>query len=298
MARLTLKPAKAYHAVLDERNHRPENPIIKRSLMPTIAIDESQLAPGVRPVEIYYREAGDGPPLIFLHGGWGYQIYPFDSQINAFGSNFKILISDRTGYGRSRRIKDFPVDFHSRAAREMRSFIDALGLERPVLWGHSDGAVIAALMGLEDPDRYSGLILEAFHFFKVKPGSRDFFETMASNPDGLGPRVSSTLTADHGEDYWRELIVNNGRAWLDIADSSTSNTQDLYEGRLHNLKVPTIFIHGSRDPRTEPGELDAVGNQLPNVPIHIIDGGGHSPHSESQAASECNRLAGQFLSGG
>ncbi len=264
--------------------------------MPTITIDESPLAPGVRPVEIYYREAGEGRPLIFLHGGWGYQIYPFDNQITTFGNGFKILIPDRTGYGRSQRIKDFPGDFHSRAAREMRSFIDALGLERPVLWGHSDGAVIATLMGLADPDRYSGLILEAFHYYKVKPGSRNFFETMASNPDGLGQRVTDTLTADHGEDYWRELIVNNGRAWLEIAESSTKETQDLYEGRLRDLKVPTIFIHGSRDPRTEPGELDEIRNQLPNVPIHIIEGGGHCPHSESQSAPESNRLAGEFLS--
>jgi pimeloyl-ACP methyl ester carboxylesterase len=264
--------------------------------MPTIAIDESPLAPGVRPIEIFYSELGAGPPLLFLHGGWGYQIYPFDSQINALGDNFKILIPDRTGYGRSRRIKDFPVDFHSRAAREVKSFIDALGLERPVLWGHSDGAVIATLMGLEDPDRYTGLILEAFHYYKVKPGSRDFFETMASNPDGLGPRVGATLAADHGEDYWRELIVNNGRAWLEIAYTSTAATEDLYEGRLRDLRVPTIFIHGSRDPRTEPGEIDAIRDQLPDVPVRIIDGGGHSPHSESQAAQECNRLAGEFLS--
>jgi 3-oxoadipate enol-lactonase len=264
--------------------------------MPTIAIDESPLAPDVRPVEIYYREAGDGPPLVFLHGGWGYQIYPFDSQINAFGNDFKILMPDRTGYGRSQRIKDFPVDFHSRAAREVRSFIDALGLERPVLWGHSDGAVIATLMGLADPARYSGLILEAFHYYRVKPGSHDFFETMASSPDGLGPRVTAALAADHGEDYWRELIVNNGRAWLEIAELSFNEKQDLYEGRLHDLKVPTIFIHGSRDPRTEPGELDAVHNQLPKVPIHIIEEGGHSPHSESQAAPESNRLASEFLS--
>lgn len=263
--------------------------------MPTIKIDESPLAPGVSPVEIHYREAGGGTPLLFLHGGWGYQIYPFDSQINNFGDDFRVIIPDRTGYGRSRRIKEFPVDFHRRAAREVRSFIDALGLERPILWGHSDGAVIAALMGLEEADRYSGLVLEAFHFYRVKPGSRDFFETMASNPDGLGPRVASTLAADHGEDYWRELIVNNGRAWLEIADTSTSDEQDLYEGRLRELKVPTIFIHGGRDPRTEPGELDAIRDQLPNVAMRIIDGGGHSPHSESQSALECNRLAGEFL---
>ena len=263
--------------------------------MPTISIDESPLAPAISPVEIYYRETGKGQPLIFLHGGWGYEIYPFDSQIEAFSNDCRIIIPDRTGYGRSLRIKEFPIDFHRRAAREVKSFIEALGLDRPILWGHSDGAVIAVLMALSDPGNYSALILEAFHFYKDKPGSSEFFETMAKNPDGLGPRVTATLSAAHGEDYWRELIINNGKAWLDIAESSTPDNEDLYEGQLGKLSVPAIFIHGSRDPRTEPGELDAVRAQLPGVPVHIIEGGGHSPHSESQSASEANRIAGDFL---
>jgi pimeloyl-ACP methyl ester carboxylesterase len=264
--------------------------------MPTISIDESPLAPTVSPVEIYFREAGNGPPLIFLHGGWGYQIYPFDSQIEAFGNDYRIIIPDRTGYGRSLRIKEFPIDFHRRAARETKSFIEALGVHRPILWGHSDGAVIAVLMALSDPDRYSGLILEAFHFYKSKPGSREFFETMAKNPDGLGARVSAALAADHGEEYWRELIINNGQAWLNIAESSSHDYEDLYDGHLGRLKPPAIFIHGGRDPRTEPGELDAVRDQLTDDAIHILEGGGHSPHSESLAAIESNRVAGDFLS--
>ena len=269
--------------------------VLEPSFMPTISIDESPLAPTVSPVEIYFRETGSGKPLIFLHGGWGYQVYPFNSQIEAFGAEYRIVIPDRTGYGRSLRIKEFPIDFHLRAAREVKRFIEALGIDRPILWGHSDGAVIAVLMALSDPDSYSALILEAFHFYKDKPGSSEFFETMAKNPDGLGPRVSETLTADHGEDYWRELIINNGLAWLKIAESSSNEYEDLYEGQLGNLKVPAIFIHGSRDPRTEPGELDAVRHQLPDAPIYMIEGGGHSPHSESQSAEECNRIAGDFL---
>lgn len=264
--------------------------------MPTISIDESPLAPTVSPVEIYFRETGNGPPLIFLHGGWGYQIYPFDSQIEAFGNDYWTIIPDRTGYGRSLRVNEFPIDFHRRAARETKSFIEALGVDRPILWGHSDGAVIAVLMALSDPDRYSGLILEAFHFYKSKPGSREFFETMAKNPDGLGARVSAALAADHGEEYWRELIINNGHAWLNIAESSSHDYEDLYDGQLGRLKPPAIFIHGGRDPRTEPGELDAVRDQLPDVPIHIIECGGHSPHSESLSAKESNRVAGDFLS--
>lgn len=263
--------------------------------MPFVIIDETPLAPNISRVEIHYREVGSGSHLLFLHGGWGYEIYPFDRQIDSFGDRFRILIPDRTGYGRSLRLSHVPSDFHARAAVETVRLLDALHIERPVLWGHSDGAVIAAKMGLAAPNRISGLILEAFHFYRVKPGSREFFEVMADDPGLLGERVAATLAREHGEDYWRKLIVINGNAWLGIADEATHAKQDLYDGKLSELRVPTLFIHGSRDPRTEPGELDSVRAQLPNARIEIIEGGGHSPHSESASAAESNRIAAEFL---
>ena len=263
--------------------------------LPFITIDESPLAPEINPVEIHYRDIGSGPPLVFLHGGWGYEIYPFDRQIDAFGDRFRVVIPDRTGYGRSQRLDHLPSDFHKRAAAETMQLLDALHLERPVLWGHSDGAVIATLMGLASPDRFSGVILEAFHFYRLKPGSREFFEVMAGDPGLLGERVATTLAREHGEDYWRKLIVSNGSAWLRIADEATHEKQDLYDGKLSQLQLPTLFIHGSRDPRTEPGEMDAVRDQAASARIEIIEDGGHSPHSASASAAECNRLAADFL---
>ncbi len=263
--------------------------------MPVISIDHTPLAPEQGEVEIFYRESGQGRAMIHLHGGWGYAVYPFDRQIEAFQNRFRIIIPDRSGYGRSMRMNRFPADFHHRACEETMRLLDAMEIERAVLWGHSDGAVIATMMGLSHPDRFAGLILEAFHLYRSKPGSRQFFETMSENPDALGERVSKILSEDHGEDYWRELILMNGRAWLDIARESRHPKDDLYDGRLGELSVPTFFIHGSRDPRTEPDEIEAIGRQLPQARIHIIEGGGHTPHSENASFAEANRAAQEFL---
>jgi len=263
--------------------------------MPFTNLDESPLLPGVSPVTLHYREAGNGYPLVFLHGGWGYEVYPFDPQIQEFGNEYRILIPDRSGYGGSQRINQMPVDFHRRAAQEMTCWLDALKIERPVLWGHSDGAVIAALMGLATPERFAGVILEAFHLLRVKPRSREFFETMVENPSRLGERVCAALRSDHGEDYWRELILLNGSAWLRLAEESADAAQDLYDGRLRELRLPTLFIHGEGDPRTEPGEIEAVRNQLPDSRMEIIPDAGHSPHSQRSVAAEVNRRAGEFL---
>ena len=263
--------------------------------MPVVSIPESPLVPGVSPVSIHYRSNGDGLPLLFLHGGWGYEIYPFGRQISGLGGRFRILIPDRSGYGGSMRIDELPTDFHQLAAVEMRSFLDELKIDRPILWGHSDGAVIAIMMALNEPDRFPGLILEAFHYYRVKEGSRAFFEEMAEDPDRLGERVCTTLSREHGEDYWKQLILLNGKAWLGINRESKHPKDDLYGGRLSEVKPPTIFIHGSRDPRTEPDELAAVAAALRNATIHMVENGGHSPHSEKAASDETTRAAAMFL---
>lgn len=263
--------------------------------MPFIRLTQSPLIPGASPVEIFYREFGQGMPLLFLHGGWGYEIYSFDQQTAEFGERFRILIPDRTGYGRSPRITELPPDFHRAAAAESAAFLDALGIDRCVLWGHSDGAVIAAIMGLDAPDRYAGVMLEAFHYDRLKPHSRDFFTQMVNAPDSFGPRVCSTLVRDHGEDYWRTVMRCGGEVWLEIARAAHMPELEFFGQRLSRMKPPTILIHGGDDPRTEPDELDRVRGELPNTPIHLIAGGGHCPHSERAAVAECNRIAGDFL---
>ena len=237
-----------------------------------------------------------------LHGGWGYEIYPFDRQIEALASRHRFVIPDRSGYGGSGSIDTLPTDFHHRAMEETRAVIEALGLERPVLWGHSDGAIIALLLGLAAPESIAGAIVEATHFFKYKPGSRAFFEGIIANPQSLGGGVAAVMARDHG-DRWQALIEMHSHTWRRIREEATSPTEDFYGGRVGDLRVPLFVVHGARDPRTEPGELDALLAALqgklalsgPRTQVSIFDEGGHSPHSERATADEVTRLAKAFL---
>ena len=232
------------------------------------------------PATIHYREAGAGPPLVFLHSGWGYEVYPFDAQVAKLVNRFRIVAPDRPGYGRSSPITELPVDFHQRAAEQTLEFLTALGIGRAAMWGHSDGAVIAALAGLMRPDRVSGLILEAFHCTGAKVGSHEWMRSVFAGPDSVGERATAALLRDHGEG-WRGVVKRNAKAWLDIGDLAPP---DLYGGRLHELAVPALFIHGANDPRAEPGDLDAVRAALPSAEIRIMENAGHSPHSGRDSA--------------
>ncbi|MGA2095099.1 MAG: alpha/beta fold hydrolase, partial [Candidatus Acidiferrum sp.] len=221
---------------------------------------------------------------------------PFDNQIEQLQGEYRILIPDRSGYGRSTRVpEEMPLDFHNRAAAETVAVLDKLGIEKAVVWGHSDGSVIAAKMGLIAPQRCKCLILEAFHLLKRKPGSRGFFERFAARPEELGDETKKLLAADHGEDHWTSVLRRNCRVWFELADQVKQADEDLYEERLGELSVPTLFLHGRLDPRTEPGEMARVRNSVPQATMSFVENGKHCPHSEEEAWRETNRMATEFL---
>jgi pimeloyl-ACP methyl ester carboxylesterase len=274
--------------------------------MRIVELKSSPHAPGVRPVQIHYRDVGSGRPVVFLHGGWGYGVYPIDRQIEdrqiedrqieALGSQVRFVIPDRSGHGKSSRFpRQMPTDFHRRAAEETLMVMDALGIERAVFWGHSDGAVIATMIGLSAPERCARLILEAFHFYRNKPNSHNFFQRFANHPEEVSEKARELLAADHGARHWRKVIQRNCRVWLKLATQSMRAGEDLYGGQLGELKVPVTFMHGRGDPRTEPGEMKQVQELLPGAEMRFIENGRHSPHSEGAAWRECSGILRELM---
>ena len=281
---------------MSEPSHKICRTNLRRAELPFIELSESPLAPGISPVRIHYREYGSGFPWLFLHGGWGYRVYPFDRQITEFERDFRIIIPDRSGYGQSTHIESFPFSLHAAAADETVAVMDHLNIDRCVLWGHSDGAVTAGNIGIKHPDRVAAVIMEATHYDRYKPKSRGFFTAMVVDPSEFGERMISKLEEDHGREYWRQVLSMEGKVWLEILDNANNPDFDMFGGKLDQLSVPTLFLHGEQDPRTEPGELNAIRKLVPTAKWAILPEGKHSPHSERLASDESTRVARTFLS--
>lgn len=276
--------------VIFARNFRKEG-----NKMPSIELKNSPFFGNTLPTTIYYREHGKGIPLVFLHSGWGYEVYNFQKQIELLENDFYILVPDRSGYGRSTKLDFLGENFHIMAAMEMERILDSLGIEKAIFWGHSDGAVIAAIMALTNASRVYALILEAFHYFRAKHSSVEFFKTMKNCPEEFGEKICNILAADHGEDYWRKMLDNGATAWLEIIKNSNKGERDFYKGKISELKPPTIFIHGERDLRTEVGEMQTLQQLLPQADYYFLTDIGHSPHNSNKGGQECNRIAIDFL---
>ena len=254
---------------------------------------ETPMLPGL-PSRIHVRDVGAGPPIVVLHSGWGWEAYSFDAQLVALAAEFRVVAPDRAGYGASPRLPTLPDDYHRLYAQECLGVMDALGIERAALWGHSDGAVVAAFMAMEAPGRIRGVVLEAFHFWRAKSASRPFFDAASSSPEDFGPDKVEALRRDHGEPRWREIIGDGARAWLRIISRGEREGGDLYDGRLGEVTCPVLLLHGVHDPRTEPGEIEAARDALPDARIAWLQSG-HAPHSSESAGTEATRLAAEFL---
>ena len=263
-------------------------PAVRRRV---VAIPASPVAPERAPAGILVREAGAGPALVLLHGGWGYEAYPFD--LAALAARHRVVAPDRVGYGGSGPLAALPRGFHRAMAEETLRLLDALGIDRAAFWGHSDGAVIAAWIGFLAPRRVRALVLEALHFLAAKVSSVEFFETARDAPERFGPAMEAALRRDHG-DRWREVLAAGGRAWLAIIEEGRAGRRDLFDGRLGEIRAPTLLLHGQRDPRTEPGELEAARRALPSARLALVDAS-HCPHASEKAGAKANRLAGAFL---
>ena len=256
-----------------------------------------QLPASAGGARIAYDETGPdaGTAVLHLHGGWGAALYPCDAQATGLRDRARLITPVRSGYGASTPLAELAPGFHQRAAAETLAVLDALDIEQAVLWGHSDGAVIAVHAALQAPGRVAGVVLEALHLIADKPGSRAFFTDTAEDPAWVGQRAAAVLAAEHG-DRWRSVLQMNARAWLELADRLPAPA-DLYEGRLGEIAAPVLIVHGRQDPRTEPGELEAICAALPDASRTILDGAGHSPHSERDAAPAVAQAIAAFVAG-
>src|SRR6185436_6666602 len=121
------------------------------------------------------------------------------------------------------------------------------------------------------PGQVRAVIAEATNFYRRKPRSQACFESMIGEGRALGDSVTTVLARDHGAG-WPQVLERHSRAWQRIAGEAPSDHDDFYGGRLSEIAVPVLVIHGARDPRTEPGEIEAIRDALVGADLRVGPG--------------------------
>ena len=93
----------------------------------------------IRDININYEVSGVGPPLIFLHG-WGSNLHVFDKLVSQINEDYTIYQIDLPGFGESEILDSYTIEQY---AEYIYLFCLKLGIDKPILIGHSFGGRIA-----------------------------------------------------------------------------------------------------------------------------------------------------------
>ena len=116
-------------------------------------------------VRLHYLERGEGPPLVMLHGnGSMVQELTLSGLFELAAARYRVIAPDRPGYGYSERPRGRIWGPQAQAALLHRMLAE-IGVERPVLFGHSFGAMVAIAFALAYPGSVRGLVLASGYYF-------------------------------------------------------------------------------------------------------------------------------------
>ncbi len=118
----------------------------------------------VNGVKLYYEKHGSGRPLIMVHcNSMSHKI--FRRAVGVLEKRFTVYCPDSRDHGRSEKVGTL---HYEDMAEDMFRFIEALGIEKPVFYGFSDGGIIGLILAYEHPDLLSALIVSGA---SLNPGS-------------------------------------------------------------------------------------------------------------------------------
>jgi pimeloyl-ACP methyl ester carboxylesterase len=116
-------------------------------------------------VRLHYVEAGRGTPVVLLHGnGTRAEDFRGSGVLDRLAVAHRVIAFDRPGYGFSERPRNRPWPPQRQADLLIRAF-DRLGIEQPVVVGHSWGTLVALALALDHPQRVRGLVLLSGYYY-------------------------------------------------------------------------------------------------------------------------------------
>jgi pimeloyl-ACP methyl ester carboxylesterase len=208
----------------------------------------------------HYLKAGSGPPVVLLHGGAS-DSRDWVSTMAALSHRYSLYAPDLIGFGQSDRTKDgyYLSDF----TEFILGFIETLGLERPVLAGHSLGGRLCVDVALRYPEKVRKLVLV--------------------DASGLGQvsRLGNVvLTA-----FWAiRKLLRRPQPYPKFLTKDGEGNPWLYVDELPDIKTPTLIIWKRHDLYFPAAIARRAKALIPGSKLVILPGYGHAPHGQNKDA--------------
>jgi pimeloyl-ACP methyl ester carboxylesterase len=254
-------------------------------------------------LRIAYERAGDGPPLILLHGYVGDGPTTWRRQIEGLSDEFTVVAWDAPGAGRS---SDPPESFGMAGYADcLAGFIDRLGLGRPHVAGLSFGGALALELYRRHSTIPMTLILASAYagWAGSLPADvavqrlRQALALADLSPEefaaGLLPTMFSEDTpAESIAEFGASMLAFHPAGFRAMAYASAENLRDI----LPQMKIPTLLVYGDRDVRAPPTVAEDLHTAIAGSTLVVLPDTGHLCNVEAPEAF--NRAVRSFLRDG
>jgi len=260
----------------------------------------------VNGIRVHYKMAGRGEPTLVLLHGFAASTYSWAKVMPALAEHGTVIAFDRPSSGLTER----PLSWSGESPYSVEAMadltvglLDALGVEKAVLVGHSAGGTVAVVTALRHPERVQGLVLvDPAVYTTGGPGSSALLRLILQTPQAnhLGPLLvrsiqswgenildmawhdPARITAADREGYRKPLQAEN---WDRGLWELTRAARDLdLAGRLHEIAVPTLVITGDDDRIVPPADSVRLAGEIHGARLAIIPDCGHIPQEEQPEA--------------
>lgn len=244
----------------------------------------------VNGVRLYYERHGEsGDPLVFVHGYTG-DITDWRLQIAEFSRDYRILVMDLRGHGRS----EAPTDRLSYSVAlmtvDVEEMVNRVGFERYHLLGHSMGGAIAQEIALRSPEKLLSLTLEDTSFKFELSADDAMFQFRAqrqhlAQTEGMAAAAALTLPWVPPHMPPERLQETNERLARMSVDAFAGAAQGLigWEGtaeRASSILTPTLVVYGDLDAPALVEASRRLAELIPNASLEVIPEASHSPQWE------------------
>lgn len=243
----------------------------------------------VNGIKLAYEVQGEGDALVLI-SGLGYPRWQWHKMVPFLAEHFQVVAFDNRGAGES----DKPVGPYSAQmlAADTVGLLDALGIEKAILLGHSMGGFVAQAIALDYPGRVQKLVLCSTNFGGPNhiPITAEAWGVLSDTTSDPLTRFTNGLKVSTAPG-WAEAnpeIVQEWVAWrvanpMDLAGYQSQLAIGLalvaeeacFENKLKNIAVPALILFGGHDKVVPPGNADLLAAKLPDSSIAIIPDAGH-----------------------
>lgn len=193
---------------------------------------------------LFYEKSGEGYPIILLHGnGESHKI--FKKAIGILERHFTVYAVDTRGHGKSSPVSELHYDD---MAEDIYEFICGLELERPIVYGFSDGGIAALILSIRHPHILSKIIVSGVN----------------TRPDGLKPALLRFYKLIY-------FLTRSSKLKLML------NEPDISDEMLNRICIPVHITAGSKDVIRK-SHLENIASSIPGSTLTVFPGESHGSY--------------------